>query len=113
MLNGRPHQTDLVGLLDIVELDKDKVCVYNATVCTPLLCENYGDGEKLTTLKSGFAEVTDKAFVPTAERFAEEHEQREVEAISGAHDLSVREILDLTFGNRKPHICMQSNTGGW
>jgi hypothetical protein len=114
LFKGRPHQTDLVALFSIEELDKDKVCVYNATVCTPLLCENYGEGEELATTKSGFQEVATKnTFAPAAERVAEEHKEREAEAIAGAHDLSVREILDMTFGNRKPHICMQSNSGGW
>lgn len=114
LYNGRPHQTDLLALANIAELDKDKVCVYNATVCTPLLCENYGEGEKLATLKSGFHEISENAFPPTAERAAEEQKEMEAAATAGAHDLlSVREILDLMFGKRKRPACMQFSTGGW
>jgi LmbE family N-acetylglucosaminyl deacetylase len=76
------------------------------------LCESYGDGGEVATIKSGFQEVAKKKklFGSAGERLAAE---REAEAIAAAHDLSVREILDLTFGDRKPYICMQSSTGGW
>jgi hypothetical protein len=113
MYKGKPHQTDLVALANIVELDRNKLCVYNATVCTPLLCENYGEGERLTTIKSGFQEVANDKFPPTAERVTKEKEEMDAQAIAEARDLSVREILDLTFGTKWPRACMQANTGGW
>jgi Glucosidase II beta subunit-like protein len=103
---GRPYQTDLIAVLDVVE-DPDIQCLYNVTVCTPLLC-----GSSSTTAAATTADNTANA-VALAAAQAAVAATRLLEDLNGInkinHEESIRQILDRTLNQ----LCLQSQSGGW
>lgn len=83
--DGKQFKSNAIAMMDLVE-DLDKVCHYNVTMCTPLLCD------------------TEEKFLLTGERTTQPPFTPEPK-----EDESVREILDRTLGT----TCLQSSTGGW
>lgn len=86
--DGKQFHTDDIAMMDLVE-DHDKVCSYNVTMCTPLLC----DAEEKYLL--------DEEGTPQPEKLVDEVNTKE--------DESIREILDRTLSS----TCLQSSMGGW
>lgn len=84
------------AVFDVVE-DKEQVCHYNVTICTPLLCDT-GKSSKDADAVEGDSSIKE-ADEETTRRAYKENE-------------SVMEILDRTLGGPKP-VCLQSITGGW
>jgi Glucosidase II beta subunit-like protein len=85
-----PLASDLLSLHDFME-DPDRVCTYNATVCTPLLCLDDGpDGESLLQLMNQSSKNKDRH-------------------LAASDNETILEILHRTLDG----LCLQSVTGGW
>jgi hypothetical protein len=96
LYNGRPYATDLLSMVGVIEADT--VCHYNITVCTPLLCTNEADVIKTVERQLQLPKAT-----PTQKTGFE---------LKDIEKMSVREILEITFGPNS-NTCMQSGLGGW
>ena len=127
LYNGKPIKSDTVAIHSLSE-KSGTVCVYNITVCTPLLCGNYDDtdttgssssiggggsengvGSSVTTTTTTTTTATDGGIDKIQ---VNEKEKPVLGKQVDVENMSVREILDLTFG--KSHTtCIQGNTGGW
>jgi Glucosidase II beta subunit-like protein len=103
---GRPYQTDLIAVLDVIE-DPDVQCLYNVTVCTPLLCGSTTGGA--TTA----ATAADNKDTANAALQAAVAATRLLEDLNGINKInteeSIRQILDRTLHQ----LCLQSPSGGW
>ena len=110
LLNGRPIKSDNVAIHSLGE-QKDKVCVYNVTVCTTLLCDTAGGEEG--AVSSGAEGGVGKSTTTTS---SDKSQGKEEEAVLGrvvnVDNMSVRDILDLTFGKSR-NTCIQGNIGAW
>jgi hypothetical protein len=119
--NGNQVDTDIISVFEATE-DDNFVCHYNFTLCTPLLCDDYDDGEgtgnsasksidkKLNPLPS----TLDKLFETRAQGSnVNKHKQLNLEIDPAeAEKMSVVEILESTFG-KAGNFCIRSQTGGW
>jgi Glucosidase II beta subunit-like protein len=101
---GRPYQTDLIAVLDVVE-DPDIQCLYNVTVCTPLLC-----GSSSTTAAAATADTANAALAAAQAAVAATRLLEDLNGINKInHEESIRQILDRTLNQ----LCLQSQSGGW
>eukprot|EP00980_Cylindrotheca_fusiformis_P014951 scaffold4095_cov117-Cylindrotheca_fusiformis.AAC.8 len=98
MYKGKPLETNLLSMQGIVE---ESVCVYNVTICTPLLCSDYV--EDPPPQKTPLENLKPSTVVDTRSS------EKSLDA-SDVKDMAVVEILNTLFGRNK---CMQSATGGW
>jgi hypothetical protein len=98
LYKGQPLDTPLLAMQGIVE---DSVCVYNVTICTPLLCSDYV--EDLPPKKISKEHLKPSTIVDTRSS------EKSLNA-SDVGEMTVVEILKTLFGNNK---CMQSGSGGW
>jgi hypothetical protein len=95
-LNGKPVDTPLLAVEKIVE---DSVCMYNVSICTPLLCADYiDDTPKKNSLESQMRDPIGK-----------DAEGNPLDA-ADVGDMTVTEILRSVFAKIE---CFQSGTGGW
>ena len=96
---GHPVTSNIAVFVDIQE-DDDILCLYNVTVCTPLLCDtsdiNDGAGSSDVSGKSEYRVLSRST--PTDKELAMAKENE-----------SIREILDRVLNM----LCLQTNHGGW
>lgn len=98
LYKGQVMDTNLLAMQGIVE---DSTCVYNVTICTPLLCSDYAEEDPpKKVLKEDLKPAT----------VSEARAGDETLDPSTAADMTVVEILKSLFGKNK---CMQTGTGGW
>ena len=111
LYKGKPHKTTAVALARIREQDPPNNCIYNATICTPLLCENYGQGEATTVQKMGLSDSKAKERMNKVQSSLE-METKELEDLQNIEDMSIRSILKYALG-KDGTTCLQQITGGW
>jgi hypothetical protein len=108
LYNGQPIKNDMVAIHSLSE-QPGTVCVYNVTVCTPLLCSDEESQMSLFGNSDGLSGTSSRTSTST-------QRERAISALGIANvnveHMSVRAILDLTFGKARK-TCIQSNTGGW
>ncbi len=104
--NGNQIKTNIVSVYEATE-DKSKVCHYNVTICTSLMCDDYDESETKTEVV-GEKSNTKSTGGKTNKNSVLNLEIDPVEA----EKLSVMEILDYTFGTSRT-FCIRSDTGGW
>ncbi len=82
---GKPLSSNIASFVSLDE-DPEQVCIYNVTICTPLLCEQAGrsDSVENTGAKN--------------RRLKSKQEQE-----------SIRDIIEANLDN----VCLQSSFGGW
>mmetsp|Transcript_19550 Transcript_19550/g.40199 ORF Transcript_19550/g.40199 Transcript_19550/m.40199 type:complete len:609 (+) Transcript_19550:101-1927(+) len=98
LMNGNQIETDFVSVFSATE-DKDKVCHYNITICTSLLCDDDETGASKSNEKN-----QEKAKKKSPLNLELDPAQ--------AEKMSVAEILSETFG--KPgDFCMRTQTSEW
>jgi hypothetical protein len=106
LYNGQPIKNDMVAIHSLSE-QPGTVCVYNVTVCTPLLCSDEESQMSLFGNAGGLSGMSSRTSTQN---------ERAISALGIANvnveHMSVRDILDLTFGKARK-TCIQSNTGGW
>ena len=104
--NGNQIKTDVVSIYEATE-DKSKVCHYNITICTSLMCEDYDESETKTKV------IGEKSNTKSTEGKTNKNSMLNLEIDPAeAQKLSVIEILDYTFGKSR-NFCIRSDTGGW
>ena len=94
--DGKHLATDLLAVQNVFE-DKNQVCRYYITLCTPLVCS-----EPPTTDSSNEVKKQKVALAPEPEAY----DPAEIE------QKSVEEILEMAF-RRSQKSCIQSVTGAW
>jgi hypothetical protein len=117
--NGNQVDTDIVSVFQATEAD-DLVCHYNITLCTPLLCDDYDDGEgtggsasKSKDKKSDQSSALDKLIENSVDSSFNKNKHLNLELDPAeAEKMSVVEILERTFG-KSGNFCIRSQTGGW
>jgi len=113
--NGDQVDTDIISVFEATE-DENLVCHYNITLCTPLLCDDYDDGDGTGNDASKSKEEKSSAFSALDAVFGKRNADRKKINLEldpeEAEKMSVVEILERTFG--KPgDFCMRSQTAGW
>ncbi|CAJ1946433.1 unnamed protein product [Cylindrotheca closterium] len=98
LFQGQPMDTNLLAMQGIVE---GSTCVYNVTICTPLLCNDYVE-EKPPT------KVPKEDLKPAT--VTETRSSNKALDPATVSEMTVVEILKSLFGRDK---CMQTGTGGW
>lgn len=98
LYKGRPLDTPLLSMQGIVE---DSVCVYNVTICTPLLCSDYVEDPPPKKIPKENLKPSTVVDTRSSERALDS---------SDVGEMAVVEILHTVFGKNK---CLQSGTGGW
>jgi hypothetical protein len=98
LYNGQPLDTPLLAMQLIVE---DSVCVYNVTICTPLLCSDYVEDPPPKKISKENLKPSTVVDTRSSEKLLN---------ASDVGEMTVVEILKTLFGNNK---CMQSGSGGW
>lgn len=102
--NGNQIKTDIVSVYKATE-DKSKVCHYNITICTSLMCDDYDDGDS-----NSIGEISD-AKSTEIKKTKNSMLNLDIDPAQ-ARKLSVIEILEYTFGE-PGNFCIRSETGGW
>jgi hypothetical protein len=85
--------------------DPDKICQYNVTICTALLCNEERISKEISVAAT---DDTDSKEDDIEVDDAEQEKRRKIPK----ENESVMQILERTLGGRKP-VCLQSLTGGW
>lgn len=99
LYKGQPMDSNLLAMQGIVE---DSTCVYNVTICTPLLCYDYVEEKPpKKVLKEDLKPAT------VTETRSSNNKSLDAAAVS---EMTVVEIIKSLFGKDK---CMQTGTGGW
>ncbi len=107
LMNGNQLDTDIVSLYQATE-DKTRVCHYNITICTSLLCDD------LEERKSG-ASKTSADNSNSGSKTGSSNKKSPLNLDldpAEAEKMTVVEILDATFG-KAGDFCMRTQTGDW
>jgi hypothetical protein len=98
LYKGKSLDTPLLAMQGIIE---DSVCVYNVTICTPLLCSDYVEDPPPKKISKEDPKPSTVVDTRSSEMSLN---------ASDVGEMTVVEILKTLFGNNK---CMQSGSGGW
>ena len=90
---SKPIESDDDLVVHSVKEDPEKICTYNVTICTSLLCAKPEDDDGSVVIK-------------------DDDEEEEKRRRTPLENESIMQILDRVLGGRKP-VCLQSLTGGW
>jgi Glucosidase II beta subunit-like protein len=92
---GNPVASNIAVFVDIEE-DEDVLCLYNATVCTPLLCDSEDVEADISDDTPKYRVLTQSA--PSGD-----------DSVLIKENEPIREILDRVLSM----LCLQTNNGGW
>jgi len=109
--DGHPLASDIAAFLDVHE-ESDKVCVYNVTVCTPLLCGEEQEAYEPKLDSTGKRKLKGEEDKQDAGSVVSKEILSVLNALSDTslnEGEAFRSILDRTLAN----LCLQTNSGGW
>lgn len=104
LFQGQPMDTNLLAMQGIIE---DSTCVYNVSICTPLLCSDYVEEEDEEKQPTKLPKKEDNNMKPATVTKTRSEKALDPATVS---EMTVVEILNSLFGKDK---CMQTGTGGW
>eukprot|EP00531_Pseudo-nitzschia_arenysensis_P014592 CAMPEP_0116124598 /NCGR_PEP_ID=MMETSP0329-20121206/5363_1 /TAXON_ID=697910 /ORGANISM="Pseudo-nitzschia arenysensis, Strain B593" /LENGTH=629 /DNA_ID=CAMNT_0003618583 /DNA_START=65 /DNA_END=1954 /DNA_ORIENTATION=+ len=107
LMNGNQLDTDIVSLYQATE-DKTRVCHYNITICTSLLCDDLEDTNSATSKSS---DNNSKSGSKSGSSNKKSPLNLDLDPAK-AEKMTVVEILDATFGSTGD-FCMRTQTGDW